>query len=349
MRVNLSDIAQQVGVSVYTVSSTLNGKGRISQKMRERIQKTAQEMGYQPSAAARILKSPKISDIGLLVLEHSDLIRRHAGFQDLNVQFTKECQALGIRHQFEWFDPAASADKLPAMLCDGLVGGVLIAGVLPDRVKELLKRDGVIPHVQIGETGEYSLRFDPSAAVEEALDYLARLGHRAIMLLNGPATIPVYHEMRNLVTQFVRREFAQKELCYCEINPCAPAEEQVAAAVRDVCEASPRPTAVLVAGGPTAKSVIARFLRLGVRVPEDISVVSYEVMDWETEDFFLPITAVEHDFSQLARLAIGLLRERMSGVPVTEQNLLLPERFTVRKTASAPGKHGEATQPRIIE
>ena len=65
--VRLSDIAKKIGVSTVTVSKALAGQKGVSEEMREKIKKLAQEMGYKSPSAAKMMRSKKSYNIGVLL------------------------------------------------------------------------------------------------------------------------------------------------------------------------------------------------------------------------------------------------------------------------------------------
>lgn len=159
-KIGMKEIAEAAGVSVMTVSAALSGSGRVSEKRKREIVALAHRMGYRTNAAARLLKSKRVDDLGLLIFEKEELIREHAGFMDMTVQFMKECVRNNIHFQLEWFDSHRNAAELPQMLTNGLVGGLLIAGAPANAAKEFIDRELGLPFVTIGEPGRYSVGFD---------------------------------------------------------------------------------------------------------------------------------------------------------------------------------------------
>ena len=63
----IKQIANDLGVSVATVSNALTGKGRVSSDMADRIQRRADELGYRPSLAGRALRSGQTGILGLVM------------------------------------------------------------------------------------------------------------------------------------------------------------------------------------------------------------------------------------------------------------------------------------------
>ncbi len=161
-KTSIREVASAAGVSVVTVSAALNGGKNVSERKRLEIQQLAREMGYKPNAAARLLKSKKIDDFGLLIFERVELIRENAMFMDFTVQFMRECARHEISFQTEWFDCYHNPDRIPAILTNGMVGGLLIAGAPDGASKDYIDHESRLPRVHVGEAGEYSVNMDPS-------------------------------------------------------------------------------------------------------------------------------------------------------------------------------------------
>ena len=89
--VRLKDIADACGVSVATVSRTLNGLTRGSEEQTARIFHTAKEMGYFPNAAARALKTSRSNNIGILYEDRMN----HEYFSSLLDDLRKEADRCG--------------------------------------------------------------------------------------------------------------------------------------------------------------------------------------------------------------------------------------------------------------
>ena len=123
--VKLKDIADRAGVSVAAVSAALNGTGTVSAAMRERVRKVAQEMNYEPNFAAKLLKQKQNNDLGLIVSDIPERIFGSGYFMPMISCFIRQCEELGLRCQIEYYD-LTKAEKLPALLTNGLAGGVLL-------------------------------------------------------------------------------------------------------------------------------------------------------------------------------------------------------------------------------
>lgn len=339
-RICLKDVAQAAGVSAVTASIVLNGasgrsRARVSKEREAEIRRIARELGYQASAAARILKTRGLNDIGLLIFEEAEIIREHAGFTDLNIQFTRECRRLGLRHQVEWFDPIHNPNTVPELLTGGLVGGLLIAGNPQGASEQFLRESCSLPVVRIEEPGDYSVMFDARPAIREAMKYLARTGHRRIAMVNGPEFFRVFREILDTFRQSCA-EFGLTALdeCYSSIDPYADLAANAALAEQRLFGRPGRPDAALIYGGPLVKGILYLAERRGVHVPEDASVVAFAIADWEAAKSVPPLSAVEYDYREITAAAVDMLRRLMHSGGAAETQLRIPQRFTLRKTVT---------------
>lgn len=340
-RVCLRDVAQEAGVSVVTASLVLNGnsggknQARVSEARRLEIRAIADRLGYRASAAGRILKSKKLNDIGILFFEETEHIREHSGFTDMNIQFSRVCRKFGIRHQADWFDPYRYPDEIPALLTDGLIGGLLIAGNPAGASEKFLRESCTLPVVRIEEEGAYSVMFDPRPALRQAMEYLAATGHRRVGLINGPARYQRFHETRIVFREeCVRLGLETADELIEEVDPYGDFALNSILAERKLLDRSDRPDALLVYSGVLVKSIVSLAQQRGVRIPADLSVVCFATSDWEVSKFVPRLTAVEHDYVEIAEAAVGMLRELMAAGMVREPHVKIPERFTIRDSVA---------------
>lgn len=182
--VKLKDIADRAGVSVAAVSAALNGTGTVSAAMRERVRKVAQEMNYEPNFAAKLLKQKQNNDLGLIVSDIPERIFGSGYFMPMISCFIRQCEELGLRCQIEYYD-LTKAEKLPALLTNGLAGGVLHGGVISPALREWLKKNPEFPFVAFEEEAEYNIMSDYSLSFYKAVQYLVALGHRRFGLAGG--------------------------------------------------------------------------------------------------------------------------------------------------------------------
>lgn len=336
-KIGMKEIAEAAGVSVMTVSAALSGVGRISEKRKHEIISLAQRMGYRTNAAARLLKSKRVGDLGLLIFEKEELIRENATFMDMTVQFMKECVRNNVHFQLEWFDCYRNREELPQMLTNGLVGGLLIAGAPENAAKRFIDSELGLPFVTLEEPGKYSVSFDNDDRLRQAVYYLASLGHENIGLVNGPAELSVFRRYRKVFDAALEElSLLRPDTLHIENHPADDFQIEVNRHLKRFLDAPKRPTALLVHSGLFTKAYISGLFRAGLRVPEDVSIICYETADWEAEKFVPPITAIERRLEDLIVAGIRMVRELMEGKEVLHSNYTVSPVFAKRGTVCPP-------------
>src|SRR4051794_33844575 len=181
--VTISDVAKAAGVATSTVSRALTQPGRVSEDLRRRVESVATELGYSPNPQARSLTSGRTHTIALLIPGATNPY-----FFDLIRGTQTQAKVRGYRHML--VDTEASAENEAAALAEltSVVDGVVLTG---SRQSDhlLLEVSRRIPLVVVNReiTGVQSVVVDTSAAVAQALGYLASLGHTRTVFLGGPA------------------------------------------------------------------------------------------------------------------------------------------------------------------
>ncbi|MEN8119296.1 MAG: LacI family DNA-binding transcriptional regulator [Bacteroidota bacterium] len=147
-KVKLSDIASKLGVSVSLVSFVMSGKwkeNRVSQELAKKVQKTAEELGYQPNTAARALRTGKSGVIGLVV---ADISNSFYG------KIAREIENEASRHGFQLMF-ASSDEKLEKFkkivdtLISRQVDGLIIVPVKGSATYLIRKKEQGIPIVLV--------------------------------------------------------------------------------------------------------------------------------------------------------------------------------------------------------
>ncbi|WP_419647202.1 LacI family DNA-binding transcriptional regulator [Victivallis vadensis] len=339
-RVSLKDVAEAAGVSAVTASIVLNGSDsgsrvRVSAARRAEIQAIAARLGYRANAAGRILKSKSLSDIGLLFFEETRHIREHAGFTDMNLQFSRISREYGRRYQVDWFDPFRHPDEVPAILTDGLIGGLLIAGNPIGASEQYLRESCTLPIVRLDEPGKHSVRFDPQPAFRQALEYLAATGHRRLGLVNGPETLPYFRNLHSAFRESCARfDLTVDEELFYEADPYGDFALDAVLAGRRLFDRPDRPDAVMVSSGILVKSIVVQALQRGVRIPADASIVAFGTNDWEAYKFVPRLTAVERNYAGIIEAGVAMLCELMDKGAVQVPQVTVPERFSIRDSTA---------------
>ena len=344
-RATIQDIAQLTGVSVATVSGAFSGKRRMSNQTRELVLAKARELGFEPNPHAQRLRNGGLTntigmlsniDMGVAALTMLAL-RRHLDKRGFDIDDhllplyhkeveTRQTEVLsqicrqnpqGILFAYEGLEP--SAFDILQQYVDG--GGVLVcwklSRVLPER------RSVVADHVLYDTEEESYLQ----------ARHLIELGHREIGFLAhspiGVAGVRFTGFQRALKEAGIplRAEWTWGEWGYEEAG-IKHAERFMA--LRD------RPTGLCIVNDNSATAFVHSVMRLGVQIPNDLSVIGCDDTP-AAASAFVPLTTMRRPVEQISQNIVQLLCDRLdgtlTGAPVSRE---LKTELIVRNSTAAP-------------
>ncbi|HMP38892.1 MAG TPA: LacI family DNA-binding transcriptional regulator [Roseiflexaceae bacterium] len=300
------DVARLAGVSRATVSYVLNGqsggKVRISDETRQRVLAAIEQLGYQPDAAARSLRTGRTQLLAVMVPDLTN------PFYPLLI---RGAQQRAEEHGYEIlvYDTNDRAVREEAF------------------VNTMLRRrvDGVI-------LVSFHLDIRAAAAAAEAIRHLIERGHRRIAHLAGPYDTPP----GKVRLQGYREALEAAAIDYDEqlVRYGSFQREGVADLALQLLQvAAPPPTAIFAANDVMAIEVIRTLTHRGVRIPEDVAVVGFDNIP--EADLVVPsLTTVGQDAQALGEQAAALLLERLAGEDAAElRHISMPFRLIIRESA----------------
>ncbi len=310
MKKTILDVAKRSGFSKSTVSLVMQGSDLIRDETKERVLEAVEELGYQPNRVARSLKTGVSHTIGLII---PDFLNPH--FTDFTQQAENHMRAAGFDIMLGSTDEEAEAERscLERMIERRLDGIIMFVNDLQGLTEYFLRlRAGHFPCVlmgpRTGDTGIDSIFVDLEAGTYKALQHLAELGHRRIGFLCGKAPhVHVQGRIRGFRRALLDRGITVKDdlLIYCGYKI-----EDGYEAARQLLRREPRPTAVFALNDLLALGVIRAAKELGLRVPQDVSVVGVD--NTRLGRFALTsLTTVAPPIEDMARMAVDLLLRRI--------------------------------------
>jgi DNA-binding LacI/PurR family transcriptional regulator len=308
----LVDIARRVGVTKAAVSLALNGQPGVSAATRERILAIANEIGFQPSSAARALTAGRAGAFGLVI----DRPARTLGIEQYFMQLLSGIQTeLAGHHVTLLFTMAENADDEIRMYrqwwAQRRVDGVIVVDLqVNDRrvgVLEELNMPAVVVGTPRGSGSLPVVWQDDQAAVQMVIGHLADLGHRRIARVGGYGKY--WHS--------ALRSASFTEIAAEAGLSTATAEGDYSAgyaagATRELLESERPPTAILYDSDVMAVAGLGMAQRLGVSVPSGLSIVSWD--DSALCELTHPaVTALHRDIAAAGAMAARMLRKMAAG------------------------------------
>ena len=179
MKVTIAEVASRAGVGVATVSRVLNGSPAVSEATRRRVRAVIDELGYEPSAAARALSTGRTRTVGVVTpfFTQPSVVERLRGVS----RATSEGG-----YQLVLFE-LARPERLARLPVGGRIDGLLCVSVCPSE-SDLgrLRRAGVAVALVDSEHPQLSsVSIDDVAGGRLAVEHLLDLGHRRIAFVGG--------------------------------------------------------------------------------------------------------------------------------------------------------------------
>ena len=343
--VTLRELAKEVGVSPSTVSRVLNRDPnvRVSETSRSRILDLAAATGYRPNRLARSLKLQRTNVIGMLIPDITNPL-----FSALFRAVDEVASAAG--YHVILCNTGDSADRLRQhldALSEGHVDGLLLATAhRTDPVVETLRRRR-LPYILVSRRNENSDEAwvvpDDRQGAHIAVEHLVKLGHQRIAHIAGSTEISRTADRLNGYRDAME-SFGLIESVW--LAPPGGLDET--AGERGLAQLLDRPkeqkpTAVFAANDLAALGVIAMARRMGLLVPEDLSVVGCD--DIPMSRYVQPsLTTIRYPFDDMGRVAMQHLIQLINGDALPDQvlpQIALPVELVVRESTVGPRATGQ--------
>lgn len=308
----LREVAEAAGVSKAVASRALTGdfRTRMSEETRRRVRAVAEELQYVPNHRSRALRFAKSGAVGLIVPDVNNAVFAEmlAGVQD-------RAGEAGMSVLLGQIDPPpAGRDQLRRLVAEGRVDGVLLQrreDFDDQRLREVLAGDPpvvLINSMLAGRAG--SVVLDDVRGAATATRHLIDLGHEHIGHLAGVADHDTAVRRHHGFTETMRAAGLRVRPSWVERSGWeAPGG---AAAVTRMMQRKTRPTALVVSSVNAGIGALSALSRLGVRVPEDLSVVAINDT-WVAETWAPALTTVRMPLRALGRRACGMLLDHLAG------------------------------------
>ncbi len=326
VRATIRDVAARAGVNPSTVSRVLNEQPafQVSEDVRRRILAASQSLGYEPSRFARALRTRRSYMLGLAVPNVSDPFFARM-FRGAAQEAEREGYVLVLTDEGgleRWARHASEMDGLliaTARRADPFLGQVSAHGT---------------PFVLVNrrsDEGPYAtVRSDDVAGSRQAVDHLVALGHRRIAHLAGNADFSTAYDRHEGYLEGMAAHGLSVDTAWVQLGGFT--SEEGARAADDLFALPPerRPTAVVAVNDLTAVGLLERAYELGVRAPEELSIVGFD--DVLLARYCRPaLTTVVVAAEEIGRRAVRRLLDRdLDGETV------LPVSLEVRASTAPP-------------
>jgi DNA-binding LacI/PurR family transcriptional regulator len=310
----MGDIASRAGVSRVAVSYALNGRPGVSEELRERIMRIADEVGFIAHGPAKALHGAAAQAIGMTLRRPSAALSvevfRREFISGVQAELCARQYGLALQYVNDFEDELAVYRRWNG---ERRVDGVLVCDLRRDD-----PRIGVIERLRMpavvvggpGDTGTLTnLWSDDAAAATATVEYLAALGHRRVVRVSGPA-----HMQHTTIRTDAFLSACQRAHIDANIVEADYTGEAGAQATRRVLSSANRPTAITYDNDVMAVAGLGVAMEMRLMVPADLSIVAWE--DSPLCQAVRPaLTVLKRDIAAYGTHAAQLLFDAIDGLP----------------------------------
>jgi DNA-binding LacI/PurR family transcriptional regulator len=338
---NIREIARRAKVSTATASRVINHIPTVDPQLARRVWKVVTDLGYYPNTQARALVSGKSRMFGLVVSEITnpffpEIVQT---FENLAVENNYEILLTSTVH-----DPKRMESAVRRMIerrVDGVA--ILTFGMEESLLEHLRVRKVPLVFVDVGPDapGIINVRINYLNGIRQAVQHLAALRHTRVAFITGPSNLKSSHARRDAFISCMAEIGLRAEV----IIEGDHTLEGGMRALTQLAALPKRPTAVVCSNDMTAIGVMREAYEIGIRIPEELSVVGFD--DIRLAHFTIPpLTTVQMSQKELASIAFNALKNSVEQgvVSAGKSEYTLNTSLVLRRsTALAPAQPAQNT------
>jgi LacI family transcriptional regulator len=324
--VTIQDVAKTAGVSVSTVSRVLNGKTDVANDTQDRILSVIENLGFTTNLAARSMRSVKTNLIGLIMpdiaypfaIEVMKGVNRAVAKSeyDLLVYTTGDVRK---------YETASHEQKYVSLLNNSITDGVIIVAPAAAEFSSDAPIVSVDPLI-INPNYPSVFATNYQGAVT-AMQYLLDLGHKRIGFISGrPELVSSNRRMKGYRDSLAKAGITMDKSL---ISAGDYTTETALQCTRALLALDDPPTAIFAANDQTAVGVFQVAQELGVRIPEDLSVIGFDNIP---ESKYMGLTTVDQFLSEMGFVATQMLIKLINGKPLDNQIYKMQTQLVVRNS-----------------
>ncbi|PYE50570.1 LacI family DNA-binding transcriptional regulator [Deinococcus yavapaiensis] len=328
--VTIADVARVAGVSKMTVSNVINNKPGMTEETRERVRRAIEQTGYVVNPAARALSNKRLRSnlIGVLTPQLNwpwvaEILH--------GASTTAEAAGLNLAIFTTASNPALERER--ATLLRTLADGVLV--VIPTADEQHIFGND-IPVVTLGAYGQRTVQVDNHAGGYLATRHLVELGHTRIAHLAGKHDTTLRDALDRQAGYHAALRDAGLSAPDAYLQQGEFSETGGELATRILLALPERPTAIFAANDLSAIGALRAASALGLRVPEDLSIVGFDDIHAAavTDP---PLTTVRQPLEEIGQAAVQLLIQLTRGQSA-DPHVRFPATLVTRGSTAPPSQ-----------
>ena len=316
----IADVAAAAGVSTATVSRCLNLPDMVQKETRQRVEDAVKQLGYTPNFGARALVAKRTNTIGAVIptMENAIFARGLQAFQE-----TLNERGVTLLVASSQYQPELEQDQVRTLIARGVDGFLLIGYQRGSEIYDELSRRGIsaiIAWAYDPQSPAPAVGFDNREAMKKLTMEVIGRGHRELAVISAKTRL---NDRARERVEGVRDAMRLAGLADADLKVVETtyAIDAGGYAFSELMQQSPRPTAVLCGNDVLAAGAMREAKRMGLRIPDDVSVTGFDDIELATL-LEPPLTTVHVPHREMGRrAALSLLEMIRSGEPTASIQL----------------------------
>lgn len=333
--VTIKDVAKAANVAPSTVSRVIANSPRISEKTKRRVKEVMEQLGYYPNLQARSLVAKSTQTIGVIMPNSAFHAFRNPFFPEVlrGISMTAHNSRYGI-----YLSTGSTGDEIHEEVLS-MVNGRRVDGIimLYSRVNDitmeyLTQIDFPLTVVGRPSTNEERITYvdnDNVFITKQVTKYLLKLGHKSIAFVGANLDFVVAHDRLNGYKIALKEAGLPVNEAYVLPESYVSAEGREA--IQSIMSLDVPPTALVTQDDLMAYEIISHLDALNIKVPDDISIVSFNNLSL-SEHSKPPLTSVDIGTFQLGQIATQCLIERIEQPDTLPKRITIPTKLIERKS-----------------
>jgi LacI family transcriptional regulator len=335
MAVTLKDIADEIGISVTTVSRGLAGYSDVAESTRQRIQQVAAELGYYPNLTARRLQKRRTDTLGFIMPTF--------GPRFSDPFFSEFIAGIGTEaagHDYDLLvsthapDSESELSAYSRAVRGGWVDGLIVVRTREEDARIKLLCENGFPFVAFGRTNcsiDYSyVDEDGEAGMHALVQHFVDLGHRRIAFIAPPPGLMFGRYRLNGYSETMKNNGLEIDADWVVNGDMT--QLGGAQAVEQLLRLNPLPTAIICSNDLMAIGAMNRIQQFGFQVGKDIAIGGFDDIPLAAY-VSPPLTTLHQPIYEIGRRTCAMLIEILNGKTPANSHVLLTPSLIVRASS----------------
>ena len=333
-QVSLLDVAARARCSTASVSRVLNQPDLVKAELRARVVSAMRQLGYMPNSAARALRSRRTHIMGIVIptLNYAIYARLVEG-----LQLKLAANGYSLLVATSEYDLGREEERARVLIERGVEALVLIGDTHQPTLYRLLETTGlpyVNTYVYQADGAHPCIGFDNRLATAQITEFLLGLGHRIFGMISA-ATAGNDRAAERVAGVRTTLERHGLRLAPDAVYQCPYSIASGREGFRYLRSLDTSPTAVVCGNDVLAIGALIEARALGVRVPEDVSIVGFDNLEFAAH-LEPPLTTIDVPAKEMGESAADFLVRRVTGQAVNQAIHLEPKLIVRRTSGPAP-------------